>query len=354
MRWICFHAMFLLTGFLWGQIPMQARLDLDILKEANGELPPALTSSRTMVVFASSSENKEWQSSTNPYHASLIRMGIDPVLYVNIADFYANEHIRNKFLQLIAKRRIRNTIFIIADGEQTLLVAENLPNGRIDLNGDRLKITGSLFSEMAYQLGLKLKSADLPSTNFLTLSKPEFVTDVDLFSGRSYANYPGIIQRQKIGYATFQEKKIPTNASNSIKEQIEAFNLEVQENNKILAGIIEQSGFEAIPLAYRTNEEVRKEGVLYILMIAGTHGTTLRSLFNYQTDKRETRYISVTPGPIEGAVTLKHLESHRLMYKVYLLQVNGDDVFIGKEWDADENWESAVRNFLFTYYRQFE
>ena len=254
-------------------------------------------------------------------------------------------------MRLLKSRGVKNLIFISRKNELEIVV---LPLN--NKTGKAWKAAGINANSLVYRLGLAVKTANLTPDNFLLLNQPEFLEEVSFFDGNRYFTYPGIVRRQKIAVVQFPKAKVPDNASEEDKKLVEQFNLRVDEKNARLAEIMQDYPYEWELLDFKSKDDAISHGFQYILNLANSTGENIRMNMNYATDTNETHYISVTPGPLglNGDPNLKRLAINKTVHKVYIFQANTEDIFVGKEWDADVTWEKALTNFIFTLGRQLE
>ena len=330
--------------------------ELALLNFGNAALPEDLGSSRTavMVCHQQAPVGEQWKELAAEIHGTLVQMSIDPILYFNAFDFYANEMVNKKFDELLKQRRIKNLlILIVRDTYQLELVLVPF-NKFLALNGTATawRATGNGLGGVLYQLGTTVKEADLPISNFLIATKPEFLEDINLFQGDRLPTYAGAMRRQKVGLALLEEIQIPGNVNNNQRQTLESYNAQVQATNQRMQEAFEAFKYDWQPIVYTTDEAAMGDRIQYIVFLIHTSGEHIRKMLNYDIDKNETDYLSVTPGAGEQDMNLKRISSEELVFKVYVTQTRSSDVFVGREWDADDNAGDAVRNFVFTWTRQ--
>lgn len=351
--------LFLFLPFLIQAQEMPSNLDvkLGLLNYGENSIPSSLTSGRTAVIIQDNQANdtEYWKLAANEFHKGFKQIGIDAVLYINSSDFHANGPVTTGFYNLLGQRKIKHTIFIkLSNEERQLIVAQNDASGKIDYSKQAWIAKGQNTANLLFTLGLDVKQAKIASTNFLISSKPEFLEDMGIFSGSRIGNYPGAIMRQKVGVAKFRTLPIPEGINNEQKEIITKYNAQVVAKNIQLEQLFE--GFEADweLIDYTSKEDALKERIQFVVFLVGTRGVNIRKMLNYPSGTNETHFISVTPGVVEGDVSLKRLRAESFMHKVYIFQTRANDIYVGREWDADEKWEDALANFFFTLKRQFE
>ena len=73
---------------------------------------------------------------------------------------------------------------------------------------------------------------------------------------------------------------------------------------------------------------------------------------NYQTIAKETAYISTVKGDSTNTI-LKTIPVDALVHKFYIRQTVTHEVYVGKDWDADNTWSKALENFILNLKRAF-
>ena len=104
------------------------------------------------------------------------------------------------------------------------------------------------------------------------------------------------------------------------------------------------------PFQYKMTEvgmdeqELRRKGFSYVLCYVHTRGKAAREILGYDMTKGETAYASITfPA---GQLQLKTIPSEKIVYKFYFRHIGNGNVFFGTKWDADVNWQDALRNHV--------
>lgn len=282
-------------------------------------------------------------------------MGIDPVLYVFEQDMYANKKINEAYMKLISSRDI-NILIILSKsaGKFEMIIASGFNKQHLFRSKDAWRAEDIQVGPLLYKLGVIVKRSDIPATNFLMLSEPEFIEDISFFKGSHLATYPGILRRQKLGVARKDSIRIDYKIPMEQRTELMAYNREVKRYNETLEKLFEKYPYDWEMLSFKDNEYALASGIQYIFQLVRTSGSGAKDFLNYPDHTKETQIISVIPGNIPGDVRLKRLPVETIVYKGYIYQARTDDVYVGTEWDADTEWQDAVRNFFFTLQRQFE
>jgi len=90
--------------------------------------------------------------------------------------------------------------------------------------------------------------------------------------------------------------------------------------------------------------DLRRQGFHFVLKVAHARGSALRQVFQYATSDRETSYAStVFPN---GLSLVKTIPADRPVFKFYIKQIESGNIYLGTRWDADEDFNSALRNHI--------
>lgn len=306
------------------------------------EVSPEIFHNRSTVIFSSPRKDEVWKEKAERIHRQLIRMGVDPVIYLHYDDFTSGITVTRKFHDLMATRNISN-IFLIHDGERIKQMAViPFENGRMNFSGKSWYDEAASLNDVIFKFALEVKKLDISNTNFLVADYPEIVEDVILFNGKQYPNYPSRLTRATLAVTLYPTISDPDSINlpgiRNHNEKVEAL------NNTIKAT------FRDYPFPYQfvqddTDENLYKNRFQYVLRVLNTSGKTIRNMLNYEVDENETDYISVVPLP-NGSRTLKTYGIDEKVYKCYIQQTARSDVHVGRYWDADKSLSQAITNFL--------
>lgn len=356
MRHIIYLSLFFI-GFFGVCQPNRLSTQLGLLDYSEDKVPAELFTSRSGVILRISDElsRKQWKKRSADFHSGFLQIGIDPVMYLFEQDLYANDKINESFVQLIRRRDIKNLIIISKNADRyEMVIASGLNQQRFFTRTEAWKAADIEPGTLLFKLGLIVKKSEFKFQNFLLLSEPTFVEDINFFKGSHLATYPGILRRQKLGVVIMDSLRIDNSLAEDKKAALIAYNQEVKRFNVTLEKLFEDYPYEWEMFSFKDNEYAIASGIQYVFQLAQTSGSGVKDFLNYPDHTKETQIISVTPGNLPGEVHLKRLPVEQVVYKGYIYQARTDDVFVGTEWDADPNWQSAVRNFFFTLQRHFE
>ena len=347
-----------LTSYLlgYGQ-PNDLSMRMSLLDYSNEEIPANLLSSRTAIILRSSDEysRAQWRTVSQEFHEYFLQMGIDPTFYVHEQDMYANPVIRQSYMRLFDVRDLGNLVILERNaGRYVMSITSNFDQQGFFRNTKAWRETDSTTDALLFKLGLIVKQSDMSTSNFLILTAPEFIEDINFFKGSRLPNYAGILRRQKLGVARFDSLRIDPKLSDEKRRVLQDYNRQVATYNKQLEEIFSNYPFEWEMFSFKDNDYALASGIQHVFQLVQTTGSGAKDFLNYPDHTKETHIISVTPSPLPGDVRLKRLPVETVVFKPYVYQVRADDVYVGREWDADITWQDAVRNFFFTLQRQFE
>ena len=330
---------------------------LSLLTLVSDEVPVGLLSSRSVVVLGNSDAitRKDWEKVCRDFHGGFLQMGIDPVLYIHEQDLYANPKIHEAYMTLIRKRDISNLFIVRKKNSQFEMLITSTFDSKGQFIGKKAwQATDLEPLALLFKLGLVVKKSDLLASNFLILTEPEFVRDINFFKGSRLANYPGILRRQTLGVVRLDTIRIDRDETDASRKILESYNQRIKRYNQKLEAAFAGYPYEWEMFSFKDNEYALASGIQYVFQLVQTTGSGAKDYLNYPDHTKETQIISVTPGVVPGDVKLKRLSVETIVYKPYLYQARTDDVYVGEEWEADTTWEDAVRNFFFSLKRQLE
>lgn len=356
MRHLIFLTLFCI-GFSGFSQPLDLTTQLKSLEFSDDKIPSNLLSSRTGVILRNSDnlDRKSWKKHSQNFHRGFLQMGIDPVIYVFEQDLFANQKINETYLKLIGNRDVENLIILNkTQGKFEMIIASGFNKQNAFKKKAAWRAEDIDVTPLLYKLGIIVKRSDIPAINFLVLSDPDYVEDISFFKGSHLATYPGVLRRQKLGVARMDSIRIDKKLPEDQQQELRAYNRKVKQYNESLEKAFEQYPYQWEMFSFKDNDYALASGIQYVFQLVQTSGSGAKDLLNYPDHTKETQIISVTPGLIPGDVRLKRLPVETVIYKGYIYQARTDDVYVGKEWDADTNWQDAIRNFIFTLKRQFE
>ena len=160
------------------------------LLSLSGSLPKGITSDRVCVIIHQMPE-VENRMMVQKLHLNLKAMGIDAMYYLNYNQFYGGQDVYRKTFAVLRKREIKVLMFleVYAQGF-TLTLAPMGTTQSVDFNTKAWQAKGQTINEVLIRLANKMKTLDLPYSNYLIPERPEFKTQIRLFNGTHFPRYP--------------------------------------------------------------------------------------------------------------------------------------------------------------------
>jgi len=96
----------------------------------------------------------------------------------------------------------------------------------------------------------------------------------------------------------------------------------------------------------KTDKELMMEGYTYVIKSIHTSGLEIRKLLNYgDVDEEEEYYITVKMN--KNKPTMRYIPIKAPVYKYYIKNLKTKNVYLGKQWEADETWQESLKNVLY-------
>jgi hypothetical protein len=339
-----FLSTFLLTtSHAQQQVPveMQAARQLREIPESTGTARAA--------VIVSTPEKTGWDETARKVHNQLKGMRLDVVMYIHYMDFAASPGIKRRYIELLKARRVENIFLIRAEEARSkLLLAPRGEDMLIDLTAEAWYADTPVLNDALYELALTIKRMGYETKNFLIPDAPEIFEDIPLIQATEFPSYPTQLKRLPVGVTRFTT--LPIDSANLTTDQIVAikrYNDQQEEKNRQLEAYFANYPYKYEMVDPMTDEEAYKAGFQFILKHLHTSGRTIKKLLNYESASIETDYITVVPLP-GGKRTMKTIPVETQVYKWYLKQTIANDAYLGRYWDADQDWQKAL-DYYFTH-----
>lgn len=315
-------------------------------------IPENINNSRTAVIVSTEPQGSspivegDWKKFSDLIHASLHKMSIDAVIYINENDFSSGNSTKNFYEDILSKRAIKNLIFVNQrKGQFELLCAPYKGGNELIRNSEKVYFgkSGNL-NRLMLEFAREVKRAENPIKNFLIPDRPTYLDALSIVEKNNLKNYPGQIRRNKLAVEKFQEMVIPENASAELTEKIDFYNSSVQEKNKALENLLQSFPYETELIEYMSDEDLLRKRYQFILRNLYASGESIQSMLKYKVQPSEAGYVSVIP-EMPDNTSIKTFPRKALLYKFYIRQNIAKNVYVG-EWDADEDWEAAFQNYM--------
>ena len=314
------------------------------LMSLTGSLPKGITSDRVGVIIHAMPEVED-QMMVQKLHLNLKAMGIDAMQYLYYNQFYGGQDVYRKTFAVLQKREINILMFFeVSTQKFTLTLAPMGTTQLVDFNAKAWQVNGQTMNEVLIRLANKMRTLDLPYSNYLIPERPEFKTQIRLFNGTHFPRYPSQLKRFPLVVSLFSTLSIDEDLLNEDQlSYLMKYNERVAKKNKRIQEIFSDYPFKVEFLEDQPDAELLKKRYQYILRYAYMPGEKLRKSLGYALDATQTQYISTIP--VEGNRTLKTIRKQKKVYKFYIQKTANGDLYAGRYYDADDTWEEALCNF---------
>ena len=341
-RIFLFNIIFLLTlNGVYSQ-PLQLEIFLSN-QNLNRQVPETIQSTRSAVIISIQDQSK-WKMIGKEANEYFKKISIDPVMFVNATDLFANSSVTESFLDQFAGRRVSNLIFITERKELLNAFSISLVpfEPKVGLGAKDLKGWTIRVNELkdGYKiLANDLIKAELENTNFLIPESPNFEEDTNFIKGTIYSVYCRDLRARKLAIPKYME--IEEEQMGSVK----AFNQKVPADNQLLEDQLASYPYEYGFVDTDDEAELYQQRYEYVLLRVKTTGEHLKKWFNLDVVSGETEYVSINQKSKEDA-TLERINIDQVVYKYYVKHLVSGDVYIGDKWDTAVTWEQALENYI--------
>jgi len=337
----------LLTQGVWAQIFETHLMSI------SGSLPEGITSDRVCIVIHQMPEVED-QTLAQKLHINLKTMGIDAIQYLYYDQLYGGQDVYRKTLAALQKRHIRVLMFLEISTQGFALTIGTLNAAKwVDFRAKAWQAKGQTMNEVLIRLANKMKTLDLPYSNYLIPDSPEFSTQIRLFSGTHFPRYPTQLKRFPLAVSLFPSLTVDGAFLNDQQRAyLSQYNKRVALKNARIQEIFSDYPYKVEFLKDQSDAGFYKNRYQYVLRYAYMSGEELRKALGYKLDPSQTQYISTVP--VDGNRTLKTLDKQKKVYKFYIQKTANEDLYAGRYYDADQTWEDALYNFKTLMMAQFK
>ncbi|NHE59469.1 NTPase [Cyclobacterium sp. GBPx2] len=291
-----------------------------VLISASGTAAPALT----------------WKGLAEEVHPALIRAGGDPIAYYELEEVILSDAIKNTYAAFFNQRLVKNIVLLIRknNGDYYGHIFPFSGNANIISPGNSWSGTSSNLE------GLKEELASIgtgkKSENFLVIEVPEYPIVPGLEASAAGSAY---IPRAPLNLDAFKLGILLTGASGNEgflttfrhdiygkpEAQVEAEQRAEREGLESIFSNNYPYQVEFLTSA-KSNQELIAEGIQFILM---------------KQEGREADLMQSMGVPVQDIEN-----PDRIVVKYYIRFLVRNELYIGETWDADPDWNKALRSFL--------
>ncbi len=359
-----FPAFMVFYGFLlvpaYGQVMSSAeRKMMAALNTESNAIPKDLLMTKTIVVISmDNGENDirgDWKALAEEAHFYIQRLGIDAVLYFYIDDLIAGYDIQRAISEQMEKREIKNILMLSKDkvnnrdqyigvlttwDEKPDMIANQQPSWKSQTSD--LEI---LFRNLARSID----GANLTLENLLIIDSPEYFSGGGIVANKRMETFNTDLRIDRLAVPKFETIVVPENNTSASSEMAKII---IEENSKALArnGQLEQLmadyPYKYGIVSYDYDEKkLSAQGFQFVLMRVHSSGRNVRKVLGYEVSDEINELITMKKSS-DGQIMLKSIPMDGMVYKYYVKHINSGEIFLGEQWDGDDNWQDAFHNHI--------
>jgi hypothetical protein len=344
-----------------GQEISSAELKLTCLLNSNSSfLPKDLLSTKTVVVISIDDKSDlkirgDWKGLSEEAHFYIAKLGIDAVMYYYVDDLISGYDVKREVTEEMVQRGIKNVLMLskdkISGRDQYIgvITAFNQEPTFVSHNQNAWKSQTSDLEILFRNLARAVDNADLVKENFLILDSPEYFRGIKILSGKRFETFNTDLRIDRIAIPIFENLPVPENSNSVDQNMIDMIKDENEENmkrNAELEQIMSRYPYEYKLLPYEYDEQqLFLQGCQFVLMRITSSGRNVRRLLGYEVNDQVNELITMKKVNA-GDIQFKSIPIDGLVTKYYIRHINSGEVFLGEQWDGDDNWSDALKNHL--------
>lgn len=334
-----FFATLCFLVFNAGQLPGQSgnTTILSRLKLSQALDPPQdILSSKSLVILSAPRElgSGIWKHRATEIQAFFGEVGIDAVAFFNLDRKFAIPDVESDIPKLIKDRNVVNLIFLIIgeEGEESV-IGFGPYNGKNTMYDQGAAFWVRAFTDVETvfdEMSLLFKTGAFKRTNLLVNNQPEFFDFTGPSFAANYASFPPELSQKVVGIPTLHSRSGDAGAHLMVADDLHHPRIpatRTEDRNNALQAVLKDSlvDMKQIDRSTRTEALLRRDGITHILYYAEGDSEFIYDLFAYK-DREEV------PAPY--------------LVKFFLKDLRNSNIFLGRTWDAQADWQGALDSFL--------
>ena len=305
---------------------------------AQGGLPQSFFEGKSVVMVSADPGSRPvltWQQLADSVHHHLVEAGADPVAYFELEQVILSEARQADFAKAFSLRQIKNIILVTRKKENVSIhVGPFSEDGKIISTTALFGVIGRDWNEAGSKLAESGKATR--SKNLLVIDVPEFPQISNQETAQSEQKF---LPRNPLNLEVFK-LGIPLEGSSAELGSLSYFRYDLlgKSQEAILAEqTVQKAQIQSIMenlyphqiewlTESKTNQQLVQDRVQFLLVkVEGRQADLMKSM---------------GLEPIDGE------EGSKTVVKYYIKLLVRDELYIGPEWDGDEDWKVALTNFL--------
>lgn len=314
LKFFRFLTVILICG--WAILPIKSHAQatevmpqLAQLKSGN-TLPPELLRERSMVLI--SPGNTSWQDLAKEIHPILQKNKIDAIAYYQLEEVMAGPDAQQELLPLLLRRQFANVLILSQNraGEMELTIAPFSKDADfVKGNATAWYVSFNKFEQLNEAFKTALGSSSIASTNFLIPDFPAFFRAASIPANKRFETYNPDLKLDNLAIRMFPESDPNASSKNARLEEIaRTYPYKYELVNATIS-----------------EDVLRRNGFQWILSFLRAPEGNLREILGYKENAQ--------PGG-------------QLVHKYYVRQLYAQEIYLGDTWDANANWEQAMRAYF--------
>lgn len=325
-------------------------------------LPDGILNTKSVVLVSSPNREGEsipedWHPMAEEAHTVLAKAGLDAVAYYFYDDVYSGTEARAAFAASWQRRGIGYIVMLLKSeinnkkGDMRYVLLATGFNGNHTLMTEGQPAWKSSSKNLKNVLQKFSRSANrMESSNLLVNDVPEYFTDVRMITKQRIESYYTDLKLGKLAVPKFADTETPGKrpgglVNNVVETKREQAIEQSSQYNQELENIMQPYKFKfALVDRELSDEELLKEGYIYVLRKLHTSGLEIKRLLNYEVDEEEEYYMTVKT--INGKPVMRYIPIKAPVYKYYIKNIKTGNIYLGRNWDADETWQESLKNVI--------
>lgn len=308
------------------QLPINEEQFLARLK-IEGSLPETILNSRSVVFYPYTFAEAELDKIQRAFQ----RAGIDAVAYFENDLVSTGRDASVALAEYLNRREIANLIYFRKQARYSIYIT-------------------------TYNRRANLVEADQPAW---TYESPA----LDVLLQHVYRTTANAFQRENFLINDVPEKGFEISAINGRRNEFFAIDLKVDQlavpkfGDEAMDAELAQI-MQLYPFKYTLTEpglseaELRKQGFLFVLRFMHARNKVVRDVLGYQINRGQNAIVSIAYN--DDQQQLKNFSINEVVYKFYFKHIESSNVFLGTKWDADPDWQQALKNQLYGFKSEFK
>lgn len=290
------------------------------LQTESNVLPEKLLSTRSVVIYQGNISEKEFSAMQKQFQ----RIGIDAVAYYDAELFFAGKDVESGLFTYLSQRDIVNFILIEKKDLQFQLAACPFSKQENWINENEIAWSQRSHSLMELLQALYRQSwGQQQKANYLINDYAERNLPFSIFRGRRSEFFAVDLKVDKLAVTAF-----------STSDDSLAL-VDIMRTYPFNYGLVERNW---------STQKLRQEGYLYELCYIYARGKSAKVLLGFEINENESGFVSMSFN--DGKAQLTTYPADIPVYKFYVRHIVSGNIFLGKAWDADPDWDKALENHI--------